>query len=244
MVKKYKRDSEVSYTLGTTLTFELLNNKPSIVNKIYIHPSLKKDETYDKLINLCKKNNISFEEAIKPFNILSIKENCYVIGEFTKYEDNVENDNHVVLVNPSDAGNLGTIMRSSLGFGINNLVIIEPAVDHFNPKVIRSSMGARFSINVETFSSFDDYYRKYPQRDIYTLMLQAKVNLSEIEPSNKNYSLVFGNEATGLPHEFLNIGTPVIIKHSNKIDSLNLPIAVSITLYEFTKERFKWYEDR
>ena len=70
-------------------------------------------------------------------------------------------------------------------------------------------------------------------------MLQAKVNLSTITSLNGNYSLVFGNEATGLPREFLNIGTPVIINHSDKIDSLNLPIAVSITLYEFTKERFK-----
>jgi TrmH family RNA methyltransferase len=239
MVKKYKRDSEVSYTLGTTLTFELLYNKPNVVKKIYIHPSLKKDETYEKLISLCHKNHIDYEEAIKPFNILSEKDNCYVIGEFSKYLDKVEDTNHVVLVNPSDAGNLGTIMRSSLGFGLSNLIIIEPAVDNFNPKVIRSSMGARFSINVETFSSFDEYIKKYPNRNIYTLMLQASVNLSELETKQGNYSIVFGNEATGLPREFLNIGTPVIIKHSNKIDCLNLPIAVSITLYEFTKERFK-----
>lgn len=239
MVKKYKRDSEVSYTLGTTLTFELLYNKPDAVTKIYIHPSLKKDETYNKLINLCNKHHIDYEEAIKPFNILSDKDNCYVIGEFKKYNDVVEDTNHVVLVNPSDAGNLGTIMRSSLGFGLNNLIIIEPAVDNFSPKVIRSSMGARFSINVETYSSFDDYLKKYPNRNIYTLMLQASVNLSELETKQGNYSIVFGNEATGLPREFLNIGTPVIIKHTNKIDSLNLPIAVSITLYEFTKERFK-----
>lgn len=239
MVKKYKRDSEVSYTLGTTLTFELLNNKPQYVTKIYIHPLLKKDDTYTKLVNLCKVYNIPYEEAIKPFNILSSKENCYVIGEFKKYNDLIDNTNHIVLVNPSDAGNLGTIMRSALGFGINNIIIIEPAVDSFNPKVIRSSMGARFGVKVKSYDSFTEYMNEYSNRDIYTLMLQAQVNLSEVKKTNKAFSIVFGNEATGLPKEFLNIGTPVIIKHSNYIDSLNLPIAVSITLYEFTKDSFK-----
>ncbi|MGM9899658.1 MAG: TrmH family RNA methyltransferase [Bacilli bacterium] len=239
MVKKYKKDSSVSYTLGTTLTFELIYNRSDFINKIYIHPNLKKDETYDKLVNLCHKKSIIIEESIKPFNILSDKENCYVIGEFNKYEDKLEDENHIVLVNPSDGGNLGTIMRSALGFGINNIAIVRPGVDHFNPKVVRSSMGACFKVHIEYFDSFDEYYDKYRNHEIYTLMLQASTNLSMIDKPKNKYSLVFGNEGTGLPQEFLHIGTPVIIKHSHNIDSLNLPIAVSITLYEFTKERFK-----
>ena len=239
MVKKYKHDSKVSYALGTTLTFELLKYKSNLVTKIYIHPNLNKDETYTKLINECNKYNIPYEESAKVFNILSDKENCYVIGEFTKYNSDLENDNHVVLVNPSDAGNMGTIMRSSLGFGIKNIAIIKPAVDIFNPKVVRSSMGALFGINVKYYDSFEDYQNEFKDHNIYTLMLQAKVNLSEVENTNQKYSLVFGNEATGLPKKFLNIGTPVIIKHTSNIDSLNLPIAVSITLYEFTKHNFK-----
>ena len=238
MVKKYKRNSEYSYSLGTTLTFELLNAKPQNVVKVYLHPDFKHDETYDKLTKLCDKHHITYEISIKPFNILSDKENCYVIGEFKKYESELEDTNHVVLVNPSDAGNMGTIMRSSLGFGITNLVVISPAVDHFNPKVIRSSMGAIFQMNVKYYDSFEDYIKAYPKTDIYTLMLQAKQSLVDVKASEQHFSLVFGNEATGLPCSFLEIGTPVIIKHSHLIDSLNLPIAVSITLYEFTKKYF------
>ena len=130
-------------------------------------------------------------------------------------------------------------MRSSLGCGIKNIAIIKPAVDIFNPKVVRSSMGALFGINVKYYDSFEDYQNEFKDHNIYTLMLQAKVNLSEVENTNQKYSLVFGNEATGLPKKFLNIDTPVIIKHTSNIDSLNLPIAVSITLYEFTKHNFK-----
>lgn len=238
MVKKYKRNSEYSYSLGTTLTFELLKARINDVTKVYLHPNFKQDETYDKLINICHKASIPYETTIKPFNILSDKENCYVIGEFKKYENHIIDDNHIVLVNPSDAGNLGTIMRSALGFNVKNIAIINPAVDAFNPKCIRSSMGSIFSLHIEYFSSFNEYLQKYRHHDIYTLMLQAKESLAKIKMPTNYFSLVFGNEATGLDKEYLNIGTSVIIKHSSDIDSLNLPIALSITLYEFTKNKF------
>jgi len=238
MIKKYKNSFQTSYALGTTLVFELLQNRSVKTTKIYIHPSLNKDETYNKLISLCHTLGIQHEESIKPFNILSSKENCYVIGEFEKFERLLVEGNHIVLVNPMDAGNIGTIMRSALGFGFKSIAIIKPAVDIFNPKVIRSSMGSIFSLNIEYFDSFDEYRLRFPNNSIFPFLLQAKTSLTNVVVPKKNYSLVFGNEASGLPREFLNIGTPLIIKHSNKIDSLNLPIALSIALYEFTKKDF------
>jgi len=53
-----------------------------------------------------------------------------------------------------------------------------------------------------------------------------------------DFSLVFGNEATGLPSEFSGIGHPIRIEHTDNIDSLNLPIAASIALYAATKDIF------
>ena len=61
--------------------------------------------------------------------------------------------------------------------------------------------------------------------------------LHDVKPQGK-FSLIFGNEATGLPHEFSKIGKSVIIPHSDRIDSLNLPIAASIAMYEATKADF------
>ena len=65
-------------------------------------------------------------------------------------------------------------------------------------------------------------------------MLQSNTSIHNVlfkEP----FSLVFGNEATGLPNNFLEYGESVIIPHSKEIDSLNLPVAVSIALYETSK---------
>ena len=154
-----------------------------------------------------------------------------MIGEFRKFPGILQKDaSHIVLVNPSNAGNMGTIMRSALGFELNQMAIVRPAVDAFDPKVVRASMGAIFSTEFQYFDTFEEYRQQFGDRELYPFMLQAQITLPEIHPSG-TYSLIFGNEATGLPGEFLNIGTSVIIPHSHRIDSLNLPIAASIAMY-------------
>ncbi|MCR5586839.1 MAG: TrmH family RNA methyltransferase [Lachnospiraceae bacterium] len=242
--KKYKKDSEYSYALGITLTFELLKFKPEDVLRVYVHSKINKNENFNKLLELCKNTNTEVIYSDKPFNVLSEKENTFVIGVFKKFDSELErNKSHIVLVNPSNAGNIGTIMRSALGFGINNMAIIRPAVDIFEPKAVRASMGALFSMNIRYFESFDEYLNTYKtckiddkdiDRELYPFMLKAKISAYELKPEG-TFSLIFGNEATGLPDEFLEIGTPVIIPISNKIDSLNLPIAASIALYQAGK---------
>jgi len=237
-VKKYKKTDQVSYTLGLTLTIELLLKKPDKVRNVYLHSTINKNDAYYKIEDLCQENNIPFLQSDKPFNILSNKENCYVIGEFEKFDKEIEKDqNHVVLVNPSNAGNLGTIIRTAVGFGINNIAIIKPAVDIFDPKVIRASMGALFHLNFEYYDSFKDYNNNISIRELYPFMLKGSISLSDLNPKGL-YSLIFGNEATGLSDDYLEYGQSIIIKHTNNIDSLNLPIAVSIALYQATKDTF------
>ena len=93
-------------------------------------------------------------------------------------------------------------------------------------------MGAIFSLPFCYYSSFEEYEKEFPNHHLYPFMLQAKKELREAE-KKEPYSLVYGNEATGLPAEFLKKGDPLIIAQSSEIDSLNLDNAVSIGLYYF-----------
>ena len=65
-------------------------------------------------------------------------------------------------------------------------------------------------------------------------MLDGSTILQETK-INKPFSLIMGNEATGLDPAFKDIGRPIRIEHSGDIDSLNITIAASIGLYEATK---------
>lgn len=239
-LKKYNKKFDYTYTLGTFPTFELLNNHPEYLHEVLISTQVN-EEIREKIMSLCGEKNIPVITNDRVIDKIRDKEASIVVGVLRKYDNSLENvKDHVVLVNPSDMGNLGTIIRTCVGFGIKNLAIIEPAADVFNPKVIRASMGALFSINCERFSSFEEYQKKYGAgRNFFPFMLKGAVALDKLNRDlNVPYSLIFGNEATGLDDGFLSVGQSVLINHSKDIDSLNLSMAVGIALYEFTKDNF------
>lgn len=238
-IKPYKKEYEYSYTLGAFPTIELLKRHINEVVCVYIHSSFTNQKVLDLISSLCKKNHIEIIYNDKTINKLSPKENCYIIGVFKKFTCELEhNTNHVLLDNPSDMGNLGTIIRSSLGFGITNIAIITPGVDINNPKVIRASMGAIFGVNIKYFNSYEQYKQEFPENIPYSFMLQATNTLQTIKFTHEYATLVFGNEATGLDPKYLTENS-VIIKHTNEIDSLNLPTAVGIAIYELIKQQSK-----
>jgi len=234
-LKAYKKNFDYSYTFGMFPTIELINSRPESIIKILISSNFKADSSSLDIFELCKNKNIETEINDKQFNRIGAKENCYVIGIFKKYECNINyHKSHIVLVNPSNMGNLGTIIRTLTGFGINDLAIISPGVDIFDPKVIRASMGAIFRINYKYYDNFNDYQLNFENHKIFTFMLNGSKSLKDVKHNpNDLYTLVFGNEATGLDVSYLNVGTSVIIKHTNRIDSLNLTIAAGIAMYEF-----------
>jgi len=237
-IKPYKKDAGYSYTLGAFPTYELLLTRPEKVLKVAVHSSYTDMEG---LYDICRKRNIPVEINDKLIGKLSDKENCYVAGIFEKYTCRLSEDKpHIVLVNPSNMGNLGTILRTMVGFGIYDLAIILPGVDIFNPKCVRASMGALFKVNFRFFESFDDYRRQFGRHDIFTFMLNGERTLNIADcPKSKLFTLVFGNEAAGLDDSFLNVGTSVKIPQTKDVDSLNLTIAVGIGAYVFTNQGCK-----
>lgn len=238
-LQRYKHDLSVSYALGATLTFELLRCRKDLVTRVFIQQDTRDEGGIHEILAFCRENGIPIVESDKAFNLLSPKGNCYVIAEFRKEEARLKGGDHIVLVNPSDAGNLGTIVRTATGFGMTSLAIVRPAVDFYDPRVIRATMGAAFHVHVEYFDTIEDYRKRFPENHLYAFMLTASRPLPEIAAEKQMpFSIVFGNEATGLPERFADFCQAVIIKHSHDIDSLNLPMAAGIAMYEFTKDRW------
>ena len=233
-IKPYKKDSEYSYTLGAFPTFELLKTRPDKVREIILHSTFTdKDSIYE----LANAGNIPVVTNDKLIGKLSDKENCFLIAVFDKYESRLSADRpHIVLVNPGNMGHMGTIMRTAVAFGIKDMAVIAPGADAFNPKTVRASMGAEFRMNIRYYDSFDEYSKEFPEHEIFCFMLNATSDLNVENCKHKKlFSLVFGNEATGLPAEFLNIGKSIIIPQSDEVDSLNITIAAGVGMFMFTR---------
>ena len=99
----------------------------------------------------------------------------------------------MALVCPSDMGNLGTILRTLLGFGIRDLALVGNGADVWNPKVVRASMGALFRMEVESFPEFSDYLNRFGEgRSLYPFMLDGGTVLTpESCPRADRYTLIF-----------------------------------------------------
>lgn len=231
--KKYSKKEDYTYALGAFPTWELIKSDRK-VEKVFIH-----DKFLDKnkLIEELNRKNIPYEIAPHQIKRLSNKENTYVIGIFPKENIEIlEGENHVILHDISDMGNLGTIIRSMIAFGIKDLALIGNVVDIYNPKVIRASMGAIFKIRFSIFKDIEEYITKY-KNSLYIFMLSndEKDSIYDIE-IERPFTIVMGNEGAGLPNEFKKYGKKVFIPQSKEVDSLNLPIAASIGLYEFRRK--------
>lgn len=234
-LEAYDKSLDYSYAPGIFPATECLKNAGKRCMRLLLSSASEKSEGAGKLREQAEAAGIRVEIADRALERISRKENCFAAMVYKKQEGVFDKDApHIVLVNPSDSGNLGTILRTALGFGFANIAIIRPAVDSDDPRVTRASMGAAFSLSIRHFDSFDDYRAEFPDRQLFPFMLTGAVPLGEaVRKVGGDYSLVFGNEATGLPDVFATYGVSTLIEHSGKIDSLNLAIAAGIGMYAF-----------
>ena len=112
---KYDKTTETSFAIGMFASYEIVNTLPKQVIGVYYTKNIKMTNDVVALFDFCKKHNINLLERTKFVESLSGKENVHIVCEFKKYNQSLENGNHLVLVNPSDMGNMGTIFRTSLG---------------------------------------------------------------------------------------------------------------------------------
>ena len=137
----------------------------------------------------------------------------------------------IILDNIQDPGNLGAIIRSAVAFNFDTVVLSRGCVDLYNPKVVRSTKGMLFNINiiVRELESFIN------ELDDYIIYGTDVVNGNNIKNENipSKVALVIGNEGRGISDNIKRLCNRFIyIDMNNKCESLNASVAASILMYE------------
>ena len=149
--------------------------------------------------------------------------------------------NLVLLEDIRDPGNLGTIVRTAEGAGITGIILSKSSVDMYNPKVIRSTMGAIYRmpfIYVEDFKETLIQIKKN-KISIYAAHLNTDFAYDDIEYPDK-CAILIGNEANGLSDEIADMSDQYIkIPMEGSVESLNAAIAAAILMYEVYRQRRK-----
>ena len=145
-------------------------------------------------------------------------------------------DNFIVMLdNISDPGNLGTIIRNCDWFGIKNILLSENIVDYTNPKVIRSSMGSVFHVNLFEEVGAKSLLKLKSQGYEILCADTTGENIFTYR-SNKKKILILSSEAHGPSKEFLEISDKKIcIPKIGNAESLNVASASAVLLAILTK---------
>lgn len=150
-------------------------------------------------------------------------------------EDSV-NGNVIILDNLQDPGNLGTIIRSSVAFNIDTIIISDTSVDLYNPKVVRATEGMIFNLNIIRRNLEEVIpVLKNLGYEIVGTDVNEGVDVRNI--SKENIAIVIGNEGSGMSDSVRNLCDVFInIKISKACESLNAGVAASIIMYEVSHE--------
>ena len=224
-MNRYTINDSTSYSLGMSLTIEAILHKPEYVEKVIISQKANKNEQLSYLLKLCDDNNISVDFDEKTIEKLSIKENCYCIGVFKKFNTSLASNNHIVLYKFDDFGELGTILRSAVSFNFKDIVLIDSDIDYFDPRCIRASMGSIFHTNIVRFNSFDEYLKAYNKQNIIPFVSNGNRELKQLKIKD-SYSIVIPQNYYDLNDLFKD---GYYIEHNN-LDAISLSVRSSIIL--------------
>lgn len=210
--------------------------------KVYVSESF-----YNKREGEWNLRNVSFEilsdhvfqhvsETQTPQGILCVvRRKAYSLEELLQ----LENPHFVVLDNLQDPGNLGTILRTAEGAGVDAVFMSRDCVDIYNPKTIRSTMGSIFRmpfLYVDDVPQLLDMFRKNGVKS-YAAHLNGKHFYDE-EDYRGGSAILIGNEGNGLRDEVTKKADILVkIPMKGKVESLNAAIAASVLMFEIARQR-------
>lgn len=219
--KKYRDKSNKYLIEGLHLVTEAL--KYDIIDTIII----REDFSYETNI---KHIIVSNEVMKKLSDNPSIPKIMAVVN---KKESTIKGNKILLLDRLQDPGNLGTIIRSAVAFNFDTIILSNDTVDLYNSKVLRSTQGMLFNINIlrqDLTNVINEL--KNNNYTIYGTKVDNGYDVKEINKINK-FALIIGNEGTGISDNILKqCDKYLYIKMNNNCESLNAGVAASILMYE------------
>ena len=244
--KKY-RDSENRYIIeGIKLIKEAIEQKANIEQIVvcdeYVNDcNLGKDTLYEiakyKLVYVTRKVFEQLTDVKTPQGILAVIEKKTLIDEKVKEIDYTQ-DIIIALDDLQDPGNLGTVLRTVDSANLKQIILSKNCADPYNPKVVRSTMGAIFRVNIIQVDNLKEELQKLKKHNfnIMVTSLEGKKNIFEVEYNKK--VVVIGNEANGVSKEVQAIADEkVIIPMLGKTESLNASVATGVIVYEYVRRK-------
>lgn len=217
--KRYRREQGLFMVEGNKFCLDLLSTDIEIVTTL----------TSNKNLNNFPNIEVVSEKMLSSLATTKTNQDTVCICKMKNY-DIASVGNSLILDNLQDPGNVGTLVRSALAFGFNDIYLVEGA-DVYSEKVIRSSAGLIMQARLHVVS-FEDIQKNLSK--IAKTFLVADMggeNVNNLKLPKGKVAVIVGNEGQGISDRFMEIKTHVVsIPMSNKVESLNAGVAGSIIM--------------
>ena len=217
--KKYRREHNLFMVEGNKFCADLLNSDIEIV------ATLTSDKTLTNFPNI----EVVSEKMLS--SLATTKTNQSIICICKVKDCGIESvGNSLILDNLQDPGNVGTLVRSALAFGFNDIYLVDGA-DPYSEKVIRSSAGLIMSARIHVVDFQTLMNNKDKIANIFMVADMNGENINKLKPPQNKVALIIGNEGQGVSDKFISIANKTIsIPMSHKVESLNAGVAGSIIM--------------
>ena len=231
--KKYRQDKFLIE--GIKMLKEAIEEKQNIeLIVLKENTNLDIDISKYKVITVEKNVFDNLSDVVTPQGVLAIiRKN--INKEIDKNQDII-----IALDGIQDPGNLGTIIRTIDSANLKQIIVSKNTVDSFSSKVIRSTMGAIYRVNVIEVENLNETLSNLKEDGFETVVtaLDAKESIYDIDYNKK--IIVIGNEANGVTDEVKKIADKKVkIPMLGKTESLNASVATGIMIYEYVRRKIK-----
>ena len=244
--KKY-RDIENCYVIeGIKLIKEAISENAKIKEIVVCEECINSGEIdKDAMYEIAKYNVIYVTEKV--FNaITDVKSPQGILAVIEKNASNKNidytQDIIIALDGVQDPGNMGTILRTVDSANLNQIIISKDSADCYNPKVVRSTMGAIFRVNIIEVDNLKETLEEVKKNKFKVMVTALDTNDSIYSVVYNRKVIVIGNEANGVSKEVQEIADEKVkIPMLGKTESLNASVAAGIMIYEYVRRKIeKW----
>lgn len=170
------------------------------------------------------------------------KNNVSKIGDKIKETENSKIDTTadyiLALDGIQDPGNLGTIIRTADSANLKQIIVSKNTVDAYSPKVIRSTMGAIYRVNIIEVENLEVTLKDLQKDGFKVVVTSLDTNNSIYDISYNKSIVVIGNEANGVSKEVQELANEKVkIPMLGKTESLNAAVATGIMIYEYVRRK-------
>ncbi len=223
---------------GVHVVQELVSHHRELVLGVYMTESFNDEALIEQINEAEIKLNVLTDEQMKKISSTVTTQGIVAVARIASKKPVYESSRSVLTLVDAvqDPGNLGTLFRTSLGFGSDGMILGRGTVSPFNPKVVRGSSGTFLRVPFEFDVDLIDQINFLRSKG-YTIIatdLHAKQSLKEI-PQNKLRKMAFlvGNEGAGTNPYFIELADETVkIPMSSELESLNVAVAHGILSYE------------